>query len=346
MTNKTSSTAARDSNVELLRILCMLLIICGHIIMTHKYEDTFDTSWYINQTIRPFCSVAVNVYILISGYYGIKLKYRKLLNINWMVTFYSVAFLMLSIILKIHTFSFTKDWMQLIPVVTKQYWFITIYFILCLISPFLNTLTENLDKNSFKRLLTTLFSAFVIIPTFSYITNFPSITQDAGYGIVNFVFLYLIGRYTRIYNPTWCRGAKHLCLFCYFISMALCAVFQIFYSRLLGFTFDALLSYDTIFVFCGAVCLFLYFIRAERFHNKFVNSLAAPCLAVYVLHLHPLFYPYFFKEILKVNSYTNGVYIAFLLLAPIFIYLCCCIIEASRNKLVHTFRKLIEICIR
>lgn len=126
MTDKNPTQIVRDSNIELLRIICMLFIICGHIIMVHKYENTFDSSWYINQVIRPFCTVSVNIFILITGYFGLKLKYKKLLTLNGMVTFYSVGFLIISIILGIHTLTFSKDWMQLLPVVTKQYWFITI----------------------------------------------------------------------------------------------------------------------------------------------------------------------------------------------------------------------------
>lgn len=38
---------ARASNFELLRLVCMLLIICGHITMIHGYDTVGDSSWYI-----------------------------------------------------------------------------------------------------------------------------------------------------------------------------------------------------------------------------------------------------------------------------------------------------------
>lgn len=341
MTDKNPTQIVRDSNIELLRIICMLFIICGHIIMVHKYENTFDSSWYINQVIRPFCTVSVNIFILITGYFGLKLKYKKLLTLNGMVTFYSVVFLIISIILGIHTLTFSKDWMQLLPVVTKQYWFITIYFILCLISPFLNILIEHLNKKSYKNLLITMFLAFVIIPTLGFITNFPPITEDSGYGIINFIFLYLTGRYIRLYNPVVGSFCKSWYLLGYFISMMACGLFQICYSKLLGFSFDALLSYDTIFVFFGAICLFQFF-KSMHYSSRRINLLAAPCLAVYVLHMHPLFYSYFFKEILRVNLYTDCPYIAFLLVAPTLIYISSFIIEQCRIKLFHFMKMIVK----
>ena len=76
----------RSSNFELLRLICMLLIICGHIIMIHGYDTVGDSSWYIKQIFTPFCTVAVNIFVLISGYFGIKLNTKKIWSLNCMVT--------------------------------------------------------------------------------------------------------------------------------------------------------------------------------------------------------------------------------------------------------------------
>lgn len=308
----------------------MLLIICGHIVMVHGYEQMGDTSWYIAQIVKPFCAIAVNVFVLISGYWGIKLKWRKLNSLNSMVTFYSLMFLVVSLLLGIHSFSMGEDWMQLVPVLTKQYWFITVYFALCLLSPFLNLLVSYLGKNDFQKLLLTGFGLFIILPTFSLILNFQDITRDSGYGIVNFMFLYLLGRYMRLYGIVEIRRVWYL--ISYVVSMLFCALFQIVYSYLLGFSFDSLISYNTIFVFWGSVSLFLYFSRF-KFKSSVVNTLAVGCLAVYVLHLHPLFYEYFFADLLHIKEYQGIDYIFLLIFVPIPIYLCCWLIERVRTNI-------------
>lgn len=273
----------RLSNFELLRIICMLFVICGHLMMEHGYEKLGDTSWYINQILRPFCMVAVNVFVLISGYFSIKLNYKKLLSTNWMVTFYSVLFLILTIYLGTHDFLIRKDWMQLFPVLTKQYWFITVYFVLCLISPYLNLLADKLRKKIFENMLIVLFFVFCVVPTLGYVLNFQSVTGDAGYGIVSFSFLYLLGRYFRLYLNK--NSKNNYYIVGYFLSMLLCVTFQIIFSKMLGFSFDALISYDTLYVFVGSVCLFLSFCKL-KLSNKFVNNMAKNCLAVYVIHFH------------------------------------------------------------
>ena len=317
----------RSSNYELLRIVCMLMIICGHIIMYHKYDKVGDSSWYIGQIIRPFCMVAVNIFIIISGYFGIKLNVKKLWSLNLMVTFYCVAFLIWSLLSGRHTFSPRKDWMLLIPVVTKQYWFITDYFALCFLSPFLNKLVDVLDKNLFQRLLITCFVLFCILPTFAVILNFQSITLDYGYGLVNFMFLYLLGRYASLHFT--CEFSKYVYLGLYLASMASMGLFQICYSKILGFDFDALISYDTIFIFVGSVSLFMYF-RQLSFSNNLINKLAKTCLAVYVIHLCPLFCGYFFRDLLHVQTYTGFTYLLLLFVTPICIYLLCAFAEMCR----------------
>lgn len=183
----------RISSFELLRVACMMLIICGHIILNHGYSTLFDNSWYIQQILRPFSVVAVNTFVLVSGYFGINQAPKKLGSLNWMVTFYCVAFLLMGYAMGFHGFEARKDWMQFVPVVTKQYWFITVYFALCLVSPFLNKLVEVLDREMYKKLLQTCFALFVVLPTFAVILNFKTITLDSGYGLINFMFLYMLG---------------------------------------------------------------------------------------------------------------------------------------------------------
>ncbi len=63
----------RERNYEILRILAMLMIVCLHYLSkggalaapTGKLAATGYTAWFI----EAFCVVAVNVYVLISGYF-------------------------------------------------------------------------------------------------------------------------------------------------------------------------------------------------------------------------------------------------------------------------------------
>ena len=65
----------RKSNIELLRIVCMLMIICGHIMGEHK--TTYDLTSFdelIKLFVLSVVTVAVDTFVLISGYFGIKMN--------------------------------------------------------------------------------------------------------------------------------------------------------------------------------------------------------------------------------------------------------------------------------
>ena len=80
----------RNSSFELLRLIAMFSIVIYHLFLTIKakgYEDTWVTGGY---TISHF---GVPIFLLITGYFGIKLKLKKIVHLYlycfcwWILTF-------------------------------------------------------------------------------------------------------------------------------------------------------------------------------------------------------------------------------------------------------------------
>ena len=93
----------RDMNFELLRIISMILIVGSHYIVHGKILENveiFSTNYFIAEFIRVFTRVAVNLYVLITGYYMInsKAKVKKVFNLWTIIEFYSVAILIIAIL--------------------------------------------------------------------------------------------------------------------------------------------------------------------------------------------------------------------------------------------------------
>lgn len=277
----------RKSNFELLRIICMILIVWGH--LTNKYslnEPILGFNYIETNIIKSFSSIAVNVFILISGYFSISFKPMRLLKICQETWFYSVFLLILTTYMGWHTFILKKDILYLCPIFSKKYWFITIYVILYLLAPCLNKLASAISKANFKSIL---FIGFVILylwHTLSFILNSERPIDDAGYGIPNFIYLYLLGRYIRLhYNVPI---MKQNFIFLYFIISVSLFIFQLIYSLILGFSFTSLYSYNTLFILGGAISLFLFFKELNIEYYPFINHWAKYCLAIYIIHMHPL----------------------------------------------------------
>lgn len=74
----------RQSNIELLRLVCILMITVHHLIClgitlnVHAGDANYMKAFW---AITGFLYIGVNVFILISGYFGIKFKWRKVLDL-------------------------------------------------------------------------------------------------------------------------------------------------------------------------------------------------------------------------------------------------------------------------
>lgn len=320
----------RKSNIELLRICCMLMIISGHIIMGHHNQHTLSTFDEVFGLFwRGACSVAVNAFVLITGYFGIKYRWERLVKLDMQVLFYSMSLFVLAIILGWHQIIIKEDFLYLFPLLSKKYWFVTCYAVLYIIAPLLNKWCASMKKDEFQLVLTGGFFIIYIWPTINFLFNAPQFINDAGYGIIIFSYLYLLGHYlchyyTREKSSLFYWGG-------YILSATALFICQYGLSLILGFEFSSYLSYNTIFVLIGAIFLFLAFERMT-FSSNIINELAKPCLAVYLIHLHPCIWKPFCNW-LRVYDYHDIYYVMLLVILPIIIYLACVMIEVIRLKL-------------
>ena len=194
----------RQSNIELLRILSMVMIVFLHIMNHGGLLDTVvygTVNYYAFWMIEVLSYVSVNVYVLISGYFLITQKFslKKLLTILIEVLFYSMLFFTIFVISGRVPFSLKGLALAIVPV--KEYWFTRIYIGLYILFPFLNMALLKLSKTVWRALLITLLLLFsLIIPS--------TALSVSGNGIVWFVTLYVIAAYIRVFGLNIFRQVK------------------------------------------------------------------------------------------------------------------------------------------
>ena len=330
----------RQSNYELLRILCMLMVMCGHL-CGHRYASVTSVSGddlVMLHFVRSFTKAAVDTFILLSGFFGVKFKLDRLLHLLFQIFCFSVLMFSVSVLLGWHEVSIVKDFLVFFPVFSNQYWFITAYIILYLIAPFLNKGCENLSRQSYLFLLGIGFVLFYLWPSFTSLVNASYIIGDSGYGIVNFVYLYFLGRYIKLHG-----SLTHSFKFYFGLYLTSCLLLFLAHyslSSLFGFTFTAYYAHNTIFILIGAILLFCSFSKL-KFQSSFINNLAKSCLAVYLIHYAPRFWHNFCNHVLSLNE-TNGVMLLCLVLfVPIGIYVICHFMEKTRHLLFNSLENKI-----
>ncbi len=136
----------RKSNFELLRLFCIFGIVVMHAM------GNIDTSLSVWNTeshifVNALFNTGVTCFILISGYFGIKFRLEKLIEMDFMVIFYTVAGVAVRGDLKAKELI-----LACFPIITRHYWFISCYFALCFLAPLLNALAEKIKKDAEQKL--------------------------------------------------------------------------------------------------------------------------------------------------------------------------------------------------
>ena len=146
----------RMANYELLRILAMIMVVTLHFL---SHSDRLialgvplDGVRLIGSLLEAFCLVAVNVYLLISGYFGVKGSFRpsRAISLLCQIWFYSLLIPLVLKMIGIPVLADTQGIYGLIqyvfPIETEHYWFATSYFLLYLFTPVLNQAVRSMNK--------------------------------------------------------------------------------------------------------------------------------------------------------------------------------------------------------
>ncbi len=301
----------RDSSIELLRIIAMLLVLMVH--ASFKALDAPTMEDVLNSPISSFLRflsesisiICVNVFILITGWFSIRPKVSRFCGLVFQVLFIAVfIYLCLLLLEEIEPWG-VLDWIRLL-LLRRELWFVSAYLVLYIISPILNAFVSSADRKTFKYVLLTFFVIQTIYGTSSKWSFFCS-----GYSPLSFVGLYLLARYMRIYHCRFCTLPKWYDISIYLCSTILITIMSMISVGYAGYDGWLFYEYSSPMVIISSVCFFLFFTKLS-FQNKAVNWVASSAFAVYLFHCDPsLFYPYY---LLPIKSfYNNDPFFLFLL---------------------------------
>lgn len=265
----------RDSGLELLRIIALLLIFWMH---GASGETSNELNKWFHIIVESVGNIGVTLFMLISGYFGVKLKPKKMIRLEFMLLFYCWIGLGLHFLWgDAASFGGEKILTYIFPVIGRNSWYFTCYFALVFLSPFLNDFIEKIDRAMFRRLLLTMLIIFSGITTFFFF----DITQDGGKGIVNMVMAYFIGRYIRIYLDDVPYKRTRL-IGIYLVLTGICIALNGALYVVTGTVQNRFARDCTLFIIFEAVCIFLIF-KDIHFKSRFINRAAGCVPAVFTM---------------------------------------------------------------
>lgn len=279
----------RQSNIELLRILLMLGVIVLHYNGVGGLQNARGINYFVLMVFESLFICAVDLFMLISGYFSCrssKIVVQKPVRLILQVIIISAAFYIVTSVFK-KSFSIKSFAGSLVPANYFVILYVTVYFL----SPYLNIIYEKMNT----KLIAILMILFAVYPTMvefseqltkKTLNGLSSIGLDgsqAGYTIVNFILMYLVGMYIRKYfnklkNITRCRLVLVFGLAC--MVNAAWSLVTVYLESPANLAWE----YCNPIVIIEAAAIFLLFLRLNIGYVKWINRLSQACFTVYLTH--------------------------------------------------------------
>lgn len=297
------NNSVRRSNLELLRIASMLLIVMSHTDNILGFRNLYGTSLGIEKIITECLDIGgqigVGCFVLISSYFMVEKNTSiiKILKLVGQVHFYSIGIWLLWVIYNIYIgLADVRAWFvetldAFFPILLGQYWFVTAYVLLMILSPFFNKLVFAMSRKEYQGFLAIILIIFVILGG-----GIPSVFPNMFEGkIVPVFIIYFIGGYIRRFVDCNHKNAsRHFCVSIIFYALLFIVVYLMTFIGVKlnsSFVLEKLYFYKALnspFVVIICVELFLTFFKLDIKYRKTINVLASHTFGVYLLHSNRL----------------------------------------------------------
>lgn len=332
----------RNTSIELLRIISMIMIMFHHF----AYHGNFE--WNFNEVTLPHLwydfilmggKVGVDIFVLISGYFLIEnteklFQPKKLLKFWGQVVFYSIMTYLLSVMLRLNAFEIKQLIKVCLPITYPGWWFASTYFMLYLIHPFLNKLLHGLSKTEYQYLILMMVLCWSIIPT--------ATTQlFESNSLLWFVTLYGIAGYVNLYGGNQKLQSKHyfsLYFMVLIITYTVSTTFLFLGTKKEEWSTHVIdfFEIERLPILLMAITLFMGFVTLKMNYHKWINMIASATFGVYLIHDSSYIRYYLWTNIFKINQYQDSTFLILYSILVVFIlYVSCTMIDLIRKKLVE-----------
>ena len=360
-------TYMRNSNTELLRIIAMFFIVLSHIGLHSDFSNLLNHNTFIScindlfiLAIQGFGKIGVNIFVLISGYYlslRVDFDKNKCLKMWFQIFVYSILIYIFSVfIIHNNIFNIHEFVKVFFPISNSRWWFASSYFILFILSPYINKGLNALNEIEFKKVLIIEFVMWSIFPS---IFNSPMQSNMFVY----MVFMYCIGAYIRRFyfdNNKKCINIETdkklnkfiinntiIIAICIYVIVYMCAIIMIIifnkYSLFEG-KYMHFYGIQTSPIVIISILLFIGFEKRKPLYSKKINYIADGVFGVYLIHDNTYMRYFLWKQIFRNSQYQqSSLLIIYLLFEMVLVFCICLIIEKIRKvieiKIIRIFKR-------
>lgn len=333
----------RDSNLELLRIVLMLVIIAHHYVVNSgitEYFDTINKNTIFLQFWGMGGKIAINAFVLITGYFMCMshLTWKRFAKIYLEAKFYRILFFIIFVIAGLQMIS-AKELFKLFfgYLYGINNGFTASFLMFYLFIPFYNVMLHNINKKQLLVLIGLLIYMFTIAGTFFFNSN---VFHEVGW----YATLYFIAAYIRLYPSWWMQSRKFaakvlaLAVFAAYASILIIDFFTLKTGIPVAYYYFVNDSHKILSLIIG-VAVFLYFLNVKIKQSQLINTIASTTFGVLLIHANSnVMRQFLWKDLLDVSDMFAAplaVLILHAILSAIGIFIVCSLIDYLRIRFVE-----------
>ncbi len=299
----------RQSNFDCLRLVCMVMVVSMHYFGWGGLNSSTETSrmnFVLASGIGVYCRVAVNCFYMITGYFIVPCSQdidfrrasKKVLAQYSKLWVYSVLLFVGCCATGIAEFSWDELVQSFFPIMTNQWWFMTIFMALLCIKPFIGKLRSLLNDKE----LIALLGIIAFFDTLQAIVG-RNAFREQGTGIMHAVFMLLLGYGVKklpvLQLRKWCSAVL------YFGICLIAGVFALVGRKFFQMDDAVVLYYNSPFIVIAAIGFFNLF-RTWNCSFTWTTRIAPYVLAIYLINDHRLMEKNFYEKVLHCSNYYES----------------------------------------
>lgn len=326
----------RNSNLELYRIVVMLLIVAHHYVVNSGLLQLMEDNPLTGNSIFLYLfgmwgKTGMNCFVLITGYFMCRSKasVTKFLKLIIEVAFYKVIIYLSFVLTGVIDFQVSSFVKALIPVGNVATGFTTAFIVFYLFIPFLNILIHNLNKCQHERLIALCLVIYTIWDMSPYMVRFNYVSW--------FIILYFIASYIRtypIYRDNDCRFWSVVTIISLLLSSV--GVLVLAYTDI-SFPYAVVQDSNTFMALMTAICSFMLFKNLRVKQSKLINAMGASTFGVLLIHANSdAMRQWLWRDTLcNVEWYSSSLLWVHAIVSVISIFLICVVIDQLRINLIE-----------
>lgn len=290
------SQKIRETSVELLRMVMAMGIVILHYNNPAmggglKYVEEGSLNFYFLLFEQNLFICAINVFILISGYYLCTTEKRSFIKVCDLI----VQIIFFKIVYYLYTVVSSDTQITLRGVVNcfvPNNYYVILYSTLYLISPYINMVMKKLSKKELKKFIflnILIFSAYTILVDYAAVISGLSLEglssvgiygSSSGYTIINFMLVYIVGAYIKIGDVSFSKKRLWCGLVCLMCLMNVVTIVE----HKLGIGYGTEWFYNNPVIIIIAANIFLLF-KELKIQSRIINEFSKASFACVVFHI-------------------------------------------------------------